>query len=92
MNNQQYLLGPYITEEPGGLETVTLGLQFHIRLKHFKKGNLKIKCSATIETVYWKTNELSIEGERTHRAPVMESRETRPQGHTHAEHILGKYS
>lgn len=87
---RQNLLGPYITQDSDGLETVVLGLEFRIRNKHFKRGDMKIKCSATIATVYWKTNELSIEGERTHRAPVMESRETRPQGHTHAEHILGE--
>lgn len=50
---------------------------------------MKIKCLATIATVYWKSNELSIEGERPLKIPVMESRETRAQGHTHAEHILG---
>lgn len=67
-----------------------LGLEFRLQRKHFKRGDMKIKCLATIATVYWKTNELSIEGERPYKAPVMESRETRAQGHTHAEHILGK--
>ena len=86
-----YLRGPHITEvDREGLETVVLGLEFRIRPKHFKRGDLKIKCLATIATVYWKSNELSIEGEKTLKAPAMESRETRPQGHTHAEHILGK--
>lgn len=72
-----------------GLETAVLGLEFRLRTKHFKRGDLKIKCLATIATVYWKSNELSIEGERPLKMPVMESRETRAQGHTHAEHILG---
>lgn len=72
-----------------GLETAVLGLEFRLRTKHFKKGDMKIKCLATIATVYWKSNELSIEGERPLKIPVMESRETRAQGHTHAEHILG---
>lgn len=72
-----------------GLETAVLGLEFRLRTKHFKKGDMKIKCLATIATVYWKSNELSIEGERSLKIPVMESRETRAQGHTHAEHILG---
>jgi len=67
-----------------------LGLEFRLRSKHFKKGDLKIKCLATIATIYLKSNELSIEGERPLKMPVMESRETRAQGHTHAEHILGK--
>ncbi|KAI4497382.1 hypothetical protein M0802_007393 [Mischocyttarus mexicanus] len=87
----QYLRGPHITEvDREGLETAVLGLEFRLRTKHFKKGDMKIKCLATIATVYWKSNELSIEGERPLKMPVMESRETRAQGHTHAEHILGK--
>jgi hypothetical protein len=88
------LRGPHVTEvDREGLETVVLGLEFRIRTKHFKRGDMKIKCLARIATVYWKTNELSIESYRTeNKAPVMESRETRPQGHTHAEHILGKSS
>ncbi|KAL2716902.1 hypothetical protein V1478_014578 [Vespula squamosa] len=86
----QYLRGPHITEvDREGLETAVLGLEFRLRTKHFKKGDMKIKCLATIATVYWKSNELSIEGERPLKIPVMESRETRAQGHTHAEHILG---
>ena len=89
--DQQLLRGPYITDvDREGLSTVVLGLEFRIKSKHFKRGDMKIKCLATIETIYWKSNELSIEGYRTDsKAPVMESRETRPQGHTHAEHILG---
>ncbi|EZA55872.1 hypothetical protein X777_04091 [Ooceraea biroi] len=87
----EFLRGPHITDVSGeGLETVMLGLEFRLRSKHFKKGDLKIKCLATIATIYLKSNELSIEGERPLKMPVMESRETRAQGHTHAEHILGK--
>ncbi|XP_053994694.1 B-cell receptor CD22-like [Hylaeus anthracinus] len=90
VDDTQYLRGPHITEvDREGLQTAVLGLEFRLRTKHFKRGDLKIKCLAKIETVYWKSNELSIEGERPLKMPVMESRETRAQGHTHAEHILG---
>lgn len=89
----QSLRGPHIVDvDREGLETAVLGLEFRLQRKHFKRGDMKIKCLATIATVYWKTNELSIEGERPYKAPVMESRETRAQGHTHAEHILGKFT
>ncbi|XP_066602928.1 uncharacterized protein [Prorops nasuta] len=89
----QYLRGPRIIEvNREGLETAELGVEFPVRAKHFKKGNMKIKCLATIANVYWKSNELSIEGERTLKMPVMESRETRAQGHTHAEHILASHA
>lgn len=85
------LKGPYVTDaDREGLKTTTLGLEFRLRQKHFKRGDLKIKCLAVISSVYWKSNELSIEGERPMKMPVMESRGTRAQGHTHAEHILGK--
>ncbi|KYN31203.1 hypothetical protein ALC56_14471 [Trachymyrmex septentrionalis] len=87
---QQFLKSYPVDVDRNDLETSTLGLEFRLRLKHFKKGDLKIKCLARIYTVYWKSNELSIEGERPLKIPVMESRETRAQGHTHAEHILGK--
>uniref|UniRef100_A0ABD2WHF5 Ig-like domain-containing protein n=1 Tax=Trichogramma kaykai TaxID=54128 RepID=A0ABD2WHF5_9HYME len=89
--DQQLLRGPYLEEQDrDGLQNVTLGLEFRIKQKHFKRGDMKIKCLANIATVYWKSNELSIEGYRPeqNKVPVMESRETRPQGHTHAEHIL----
>lgn len=84
--------GPYTTKDREGLETTTLSLEFRLRSKHFKKGDLKIKCVATILTLYWKSNELSIEGEKQGplKMPVLDIRETRAQGHTHAEHILGK--
>ncbi|XP_015607941.1 uncharacterized protein LOC107273862 [Cephus cinctus] len=89
----QYLHGPHITEvDREGLQTAVLGLEFRLRAKHFKRGDMKIKCLATIATIYWKSNELSIEGDRPLKAPVMESRETRAQGHTHAEHILASGS
>ncbi|XP_026465510.1 uncharacterized protein LOC113368157 [Ctenocephalides felis] len=64
-----------------GLETTILGLQFRVRPRHFKKGDMKLKCLATISTVYWRSNEESVEGDKPQRAPVLESRETvRPVG------------
>ncbi|XP_046421833.1 uncharacterized protein [Neodiprion pinetum] len=85
----QYLRGPHITGvDHEGLETPVLGLEFRLQTNHFKRGDMKIKCLATIATVYWKSNEQSIEGDKPVKAPAMESRETRAQGHTHAEHIL----
>ncbi|KAG5318869.1 MOS1T transposase, partial [Pseudoatta argentina] len=89
---QQFLKSYPVDVDRNDLETSTLGLEFRLRLKHFKKGDLKIKCLARIYTVYWKSNELSIEGERPLKIPVIESRETRAQGHTYAEHILASGS
>ncbi|XP_053980847.1 uncharacterized protein LOC128891465 [Hylaeus anthracinus] len=80
----QYLRGPHITTvDEKGLETAVLGLEFRVANKHFKRGDMKLKCLATIETVYLQSNEESVEGdERILKAPVMESRETRAQSHT----------
>jgi len=71
-----------------GLETSRLGLTFKVRHKHFLQGDLKLKCTATISTVYWKSNEESVQGSgfNAHTAPVSESR-----GRTSAatSHIMG---
>ena len=32
-----------------------------VRHKHFRDGDLKLKCTATISTVYWKSNEESVQ-------------------------------
>ncbi|XP_075974627.1 uncharacterized protein LOC142975577 [Anticarsia gemmatalis] len=47
-----------------GLETTSLALDFKVKPKHFRKGDLKLKCLATIATVYWRSNEESVQGER----------------------------
>lgn len=74
-----------------GLETAVLGLEFRVANKHFKRGDMKLKCLATIATVYLQSNEESVEGdERILKAPVMESRETRAQSHTRNDLTNGK--
>ncbi|KAL0831224.1 hypothetical protein ABMA28_002078 [Loxostege sticticalis] len=47
-----------------GLEVTSLALDFKVKPKHFRKGDLKLKCLATIATVYWRSNEESVQGER----------------------------
>lgn len=37
-------------------------LHFQVDHKHFTRGDLKLKCTATISTVYWKSNEESVQG------------------------------
>ena len=88
----QYLKGPHITAvDEKGLETAVLGLEFRVANKHFKRGDMKLKCLATIATVYLQSKEESVEGdERILKAPVMESRETRAQSHTRNDLINGK--
>lgn len=58
------MLVPYPTREDrrGALSSV-LGLRLRVKEKTFSKGgDIKIKCTATIHTIYWKSNEESIQG------------------------------
>merc|ERR1712223_60479 len=65
------------TKEERGLETTPIGLRFKVRDKHFKNGDLKLKCTAVIATIYWKSNEESVQGVRPQSALVSESRSSR---------------
>lgn len=65
--NSSYLRGPF-TEYVGreGLMVTTLGLKFeagsqHFRLQHRNRHerDMKLKCVATLGTVYWKSKEQS---------------------------------
>ena len=58
------MLIPYPTTQNrrGALSSV-LGLRLRVKEKTFSKaGDIKIKCTATIHTIYWKSNEESIQG------------------------------
>lgn len=41
--NAAFLKGPYVMETNNEMEVVSLGLEFKVRQKHFKKGDLKLK-------------------------------------------------
>ncbi|XP_022815039.1 uncharacterized protein LOC111348605 [Spodoptera litura] len=58
------LVPPTHEKHEDGLETTSLALDFKVKPKHFRKGDLKLKCLATIATVYWRSNEESVQGER----------------------------
>ncbi|XP_046743544.1 uncharacterized protein LOC124409759 [Diprion similis] len=92
----KYLKGPpHITGvDDRGLETAMLGLQFHVTPKHLKRGDMNLKCLATIATVYLQSKEESVKGvgvpapgysdpdDRNNALKAPESRETRAQSHT----------
>ncbi|XP_047530466.1 uncharacterized protein LOC125066440 [Vanessa atalanta] len=59
------VLEPELYKHEDGLETTSLVLDFKAKPKHFRKGDLKLKCLATIATVYWRSNEESVQGERS---------------------------
>jgi len=58
------MLIPYpVKKNRRGQFSSTLGLRLEIKNKVFSKtGDLKIKCTATIDTIYWRSNEESIQG------------------------------
>ncbi|KAI5633227.1 hypothetical protein NE865_14037 [Phthorimaea operculella] len=62
---QGALLPPITETHEDGLETTSLALDFKVKPKHFRKGDLKLKCLATIATVYWRSNEESVQGDRS---------------------------
>lgn len=66
--------------EEHDLETSILGLRFKVREKHFYGGDLKLKCTATIATIYWRSNEESVQGVRSQSALASESRTNRNSG------------
>lgn len=53
-----------VQEDSDGLETSVLGLHFTIKTRHFRKGDLKLKCTATLAALYWQSNEASAEPDR----------------------------
>ncbi|RZF39343.1 hypothetical protein LSTR_LSTR000864 [Laodelphax striatellus] len=61
-----------IIAEPGGdLETAESRLELRLERRHFgDSGRLKVRCTASIHSVYWRTTENSAEEERP-RAAVM---------------------
>ncbi|XP_021926689.1 uncharacterized protein LOC110833219 isoform X2 [Zootermopsis nevadensis] len=83
-----FLQGPEIVYTGReGLETAILGLEFRVKPKHFRRGDMKLKCLATIATVYWRSNEESVEGDKPQKAPVLESRETVPPSKSRADRV-----
>uniref|UniRef100_A0A182KAB1 Ig-like domain-containing protein n=1 Tax=Anopheles christyi TaxID=43041 RepID=A0A182KAB1_9DIPT len=74
---------------PDYLETSILGLEFRIKPKHFRRGDLKLKCLATIFTVYLKSNEESMESDRPQKAPILESRKSGLSTTSRADRVQG---
>uniref|UniRef100_A0A1A9WUN8 Ig-like domain-containing protein n=1 Tax=Glossina brevipalpis TaxID=37001 RepID=A0A1A9WUN8_9MUSC len=72
-----------------GLETSVLGLQFRVEQHHFRNGDMKLKCVASLSTFYWRSNEESVEGDRPQKAPVLESRETVYASNSRADPVQG---
>ncbi|XP_004536318.1 uncharacterized protein LOC101449912 isoform X1 [Ceratitis capitata] len=80
---------PSVISGREGLETSILGLQFRVEQHHFRNGDMKLKCVASLSTLYWRSNEESVEGDRPQKAPVLESRETVYASNSRADPVQG---
>ncbi|CAB0011789.1 unnamed protein product [Nesidiocoris tenuis] len=76
--NATLLRGPHTRRDASGLEVTTLGLEFRVERRHYRKGDMKLKCLASIATVYWNSNEESVEGDRPQRPPALEVKDNLP--------------
>ncbi|GAB6023139.1 hypothetical protein CHUAL_007221 [Chamberlinius hualienensis] len=68
---------PSSTDEDG-LETSVLGLEFQVHDHHFRYGEMKLRCTASIAPIYHQISEESIIG-GNQQASVLESKETPSQ-------------
>ncbi|XP_071531905.1 junctional adhesion molecule 2A-like [Panulirus ornatus] len=51
------------------------GLRFVVSRQHFRNGEMTLRCSAKISSLYYKTQQHSVDGQLTYNVPVMESRD-----------------
>lgn len=64
-----------------GLVTSTLGLRFPLHAQHFQGGSLKVKCAATISTVFWQGDRESVvenqqqQQQQRQLAPLIDNKE-----------------
>lgn len=68
------------------LQKTILGLEFRVTAKHFKDGDMKLKCLASISTIYWKTNEESVKGDKP-LIKVMSSQDTSLPNKSRADRV-----
>lgn len=73
------------------LQKTILGLEFRVNAKHFKDGDMKLKCLASISTIYWKTNEESVKGDKP-LIKVMSSQDTSLPNKSRADRVQGRFS
>ncbi|KAJ8688279.1 hypothetical protein QAD02_024074, partial [Eretmocerus hayati] len=83
--DKKYLRGPRVIRVDQGLEQAQLGLEFRAWPKHFRHGDMKLKCLATISSIYRRSNERRVPGDENLVKQPLESRETRAQSHTRPE-------
>ncbi|XP_058790541.1 uncharacterized protein LOC131663852 isoform X1 [Phymastichus coffea] len=82
----KYLHGPRkLSVDSNNLVTIQLSLEFQARSRHFRDGDMRLKCLATISALYQSSDEHRVLGDERFLKQPMESRETRAQSHTRNE-------
>ncbi|XP_068213887.1 uncharacterized protein [Palaemon carinicauda] len=71
----EYLLSLPTISFPDGLAQTKLQLKFLVTRSHFKHGEMTLRCSARISTLYYKTQQHSVDGQFNYNEPVIESRD-----------------
>ncbi|XP_042858918.1 uncharacterized protein LOC122245036 [Penaeus japonicus] len=72
---KEYLTSMPSVKHHSGLEQTRLSLEFEVTRKHFVKGEMTLRCTAKISSLYYKTQQHSFDGQLTYYVPVMESRD-----------------
>lgn len=72
---QKYIIPMDNSHSLDGMVETRQGLQFTVGPQHFVNGQMNLRCSASISTLYYKTQQHSVDGHLTYSVPVMESRD-----------------
>ncbi|XP_071551219.1 uncharacterized protein [Panulirus ornatus] len=72
---REYIIHINSTGSEHGLVETRKGLQFVVSREHFHDGEMNLRCSAKISSLYYKTQQHSVDGQLTYSVPVMESRD-----------------
>nr|XP_053650765.1 uncharacterized protein LOC128701193 [Cherax quadricarinatus] len=71
----EYIIPMNKTVYSRSLEEAHMGLKFVVSREHFSNGEMTLRCSAEIHSLYLKTQQHSVDGTLTYNVPVMESRD-----------------
>ena len=72
---EKYLVRLHSQTSMDGLIRTRLQLQFPVRREHFINGEMTLRCTARISSLYFKTAQHSVDGKNNRNIHTMESRD-----------------